>query len=189
MLWIFWGHHGIRIRFEGTAAAATEASDTEEGSCCCSHPVLVEMLCCWWTLSLRCYLEDPHQALQACADVRPLSLLCYVMLCYAKLCYAMSCHVMSRYVMLYYVMLYGYLYSASHRTLFRGALSVTGRWKEKSSNYVGTQVIPPVSSHSIVQEACHSRVQGPQQQRPASGLEKYGNKVQEDHSDQQSGAR
>ena len=30
-----------------------------------------------------------------------------------------------------YVMLYGYLYSASHRRLFRGALSVTGRWKEK----------------------------------------------------------
>jgi len=30
-----------------------------------------------------------------------------------------------------YVMLYGYLYSASHNRLFRGALSVTGKWKEK----------------------------------------------------------
>jgi len=28
------------------------------------------------------------------------------------------------------VMLYGYLWSTSHRRLFRGALSVTGRWKE-----------------------------------------------------------
>jgi len=27
-------------------------------------------------------------------------------------------------------MLYGYFYSASHRMLFRGPLSVTGRWKE-----------------------------------------------------------
>src|SRR6218665_1467589 len=34
--------------------------------------------------------------------------------------------VMLCYVMLCYVMLYGYLQSASHRRLFRGALSVTG---------------------------------------------------------------
>ena len=48
----------------------------------------------------------------------------------------------------------GNLYSASDRRLFRGALSVTDRWKEKSSNYVVTQLIFP-----IVQEECHSRVQ------------------------------
>jgi len=29
-----------------------------------------------------------------------------------------------------YVMLYGYLYSTSRRWLFRGAFSMTGRWKE-----------------------------------------------------------
>jgi len=37
-------------------------------------------------------------------------------------------HVQTRQsVLLCYVMLYGYLYSASRRRLFRGALSVTGR--------------------------------------------------------------
>ena len=85
-------------------------------------------------------------------------------------------------------MLYGYLYSASRRRLFRGALSVTGRLKEKSSNYVGTQMIFPVASHSGVQEEYHSKVQDPQLQMPGSGIEKYGTKVQEDQSVQQSAA-
>jgi len=76
-------------------------------------------------------------------------------------------------------MLYGYLYSASHRRLFKDALCVTGRWKERSSNYVGDQVISPVASHSGVQEECHSKVQDPLQQRPGFGIEKYGTKVQE----------
>jgi len=58
-----------------------------------------------------------------------------------------------------YVMLYGYLYSASRRRLFRGTLSVTGKWKEKSSNYVGTQMMFPVASHFGVQEEYHSKVQ------------------------------
>ena len=57
-----------------------------------------------------------------------------------------------------YVMLYGYFYSASRRRLFRGALNVTGRWKEYSSNYVGTQMIFPVASHSGVQQEYHSKV-------------------------------
>ena len=46
----------------------------------------------------------------------------------------------------------------------------------------------PVASHSGVQEECHFRVQGPLQQRPSSGIEKYGAKVQEDHNDQQRAA-
>ena len=45
-----------------------------------------------------------------------------------------------------------------------------------------------VASHSGLQEECHSRVYDPQQQRPGSGIEKYGTKVQVDHSDQQSAA-
>src|SRR6218665_3621038 len=73
-----------------------------------------------------------------------------------------------------YVMLYGYLYSASRRRLFRGALSVTDRGKEQSSNYVETQVMSPVASHSGVQEEYHSKVQDPQPQRPGSGIEEYG---------------
>ena len=60
--------------------------------------------------------------------------------------------------LLYVMLLYGYLNSASHRRLFIGALSVTGRWKEGSSNYVDTQVISPVASNSGVQKECHSRV-------------------------------
>ena len=47
-------------------------------------------------------------------------------------------------------------------------------------------MIFPVASHSGVQEEYHSKVQDPQLQRPGSGIEKYGTKVQEDHSDQQS---
>ena len=62
---------------------------------------------------------------------------------------------------------------------------MTGRRKEKSSNYVWSQVIFSVASHSGVQEECHSKVQDPQQQRPGYGIEKYRTKVQEDHSDQQ----
>src|SRR6218665_2341973 len=87
-------------------------------------------------------------------------------------------------------MLHGYLYSASHRRLFRGALGMTGRRKEEPSNYVETRVISPVASHSGVQDECHSRVQDPQQQRPGFGIEMYmyGTKVQEDHSDHQSAA-
>ena len=42
---------------------------------------------------------------------------------------------------------------------------------------------PSLRPCSGVQEACHSRVQDPQQQRPRSGIEKYGTKVQEDHSE------
>jgi len=64
-----------------------------------------------------------------------------------------------------YVMLYGYLYSASCRRLFRGTLSMTGRWKEKSSNYYGRRWY----SHSGVQEEYHSKVQDPQLQMPGSG--------------------
>jgi len=39
-------------------------------------------------------------------------------------------------------------------------------------------MISPVESHSGVQEERHSRVQDPLQQRPGSGIEKYGTKVQ-----------
>ena len=63
---------------------------------------------------------------------------------------------------------------------------MTGRRKEKNSNYVEKRVISPVAAHSGVQEEYHSKVQDPLQQRPSSGIEKYGTKVQEDHSDQQS---
>jgi len=54
--------------------------------------------------------------------------------------------------------------------------------------YVGTQMIFPVAPHSEVQEESHSKVQDPQLQMPGYGIEKYGTKVQEDHSDQQSAA-
>jgi len=74
-------------------------------------------------------------------------------------------------------MLYGYLYSASQSMLFRGAVSVTSRWKERSSNYIEIQVISPVASNSGVKEECHSRALDPLQQRPSSGFEKYGTKV------------
>jgi len=89
-------------------------------------------------------------------------------------------------------MVYGYLYSASHRKQFRGALSVTGR---KGIVQVNRTVLKlrrdggdiPLASHSGVQEEeGHSRVQDPLQQIPGSGIEKYGTKVQADHSDQQS---
>ena len=63
--------------------------------------------------------------------------------------------------LLYVMLLYGHLYSASHRRLFIGALSVTGRWKEGSSNYVETQVISPVASNSGVQKECHFQSVGP----------------------------
>ena len=46
----------------------------------------------------------------------------------------------------------------------------------------------PEASHSGVQEGYHSKVQDPQLQMLGSGKEKYGTKVQEDHSDQQSAA-
>jgi len=59
---------------------------------------------------------------------------------------------------------------------------------EKSSNYVGTQMIFHVASHSRVQEEYHSKVQDPQLQMSGSGVEKYGTKAQEDHSDQPSAA-
>ena len=85
------------------------------------------------------------------------------------------------FAVLYVTLLCGYLYITSHRRLFRGALSMTGRWKERSSNNVETQVISPVASHSGVQEERHSRVQDPLQERPGSGIEKYGTHVQEDH--------
>ena len=49
-------------------------------------------------------------------------------------------------------------------------------------------MISPVTSHSEVQEESHSIVQDPPQQRPGSGIEKYGTKVYEDHNDQQSAA-
>jgi len=49
-------------------------------------------------------------------------------------------------------------------------------------------MIFPEASHSGVQEEYHSKVQDPQLQVPGSGIEKYGTKVQEDHSDQQSAA-
>jgi len=45
-----------------------------------------------------------------------------------------------------------------------------------------------IASHSGVQEECHSRVHDPLQQRPGSEIEKFGTKVQVDHSDQQSAA-
>jgi len=57
-----------------------------------------------------------------------------------------------------------------------------------SSNYVETQVISSVASHSGVQEECHSKVQDPLQQRPGSGREEYWTKVQEDHCDLQCAA-
>jgi len=60
---------------------------------------------------------------------------------------------------------------------------VTGRLKGRSSNYVETQVISPAASHSGVQEECHSIVQDTLQPSPDSGIEKYGTKVQEDHSE------
>ena len=49
-------------------------------------------------------------------------------------------------------------------------------------------MISPVASDSGAQEECHSRVLDSPQQRPDSGIEKYGIKVQEDHSDQQRAA-
>ena len=49
-------------------------------------------------------------------------------------------------------------------------------------------MISTVASHSVVQEECHSRVQDSREQRPGSGIEKYGTKVKEDHSDHQSAA-
>jgi len=49
-------------------------------------------------------------------------------------------------------------------------------------------MIFPVASHSGVQEEYHSKVQDLQLQMHGSGIEKYGTKVQEDHSDQQSAA-
>ena len=49
-------------------------------------------------------------------------------------------------------------------------------------------MIFPVASHSGVQEEYHSKVQDLQLQMRGSGIEKYGTKVQEDHSDQQSAA-
>ena len=49
-------------------------------------------------------------------------------------------------------------------------------------------MIFPEASQSGVQEDYHSKVQNPQPQMPGSGIEKYGTKVQEDHSDQQSAA-
>ena len=58
--------------------------------------------------------------------------------------------------------------------------------KKRSSNYVGTHVIFPLASQFGVQEEYNPKVQDPQPQRPGSGIEKYGAKVQEDHSDQQS---
>ena len=45
-----------------------------------------------------------------------------------------------------------------------------------------------VASHSGVQEEYHSKVQDPQLQMPGYGIEKYGTKVQQDHSEQQSAA-
>jgi len=53
------------------------------------------------------------------------------------------------------------LYSASQRRLLRDPLSVTSRRKERSSNYVETQVVSALASHSGVQEECHSKVQEP----------------------------
>ena len=55
-------------------------------------------------------------------------------------------------------MLYGYLYSASRRRLFRGALNVTGRWKEKSSNCVGMQMIFPIAAniHTYIHTYIHT---------------------------------
>jgi len=50
------------------------------------------------------------------------------------------------------------------------------------------QVISPIASHSGVHEESHSRVHDPPQQMPGSGIDKYGTKVQEDHSEQQSAA-
>jgi len=44
-------------------------------------------------------------------------------------------------------------------------------------------MIFPEASHSGVQEEYHSKVQDPQLQMPGSWIEKYGTKVQEDHSD------
>ena len=49
-------------------------------------------------------------------------------------------------------------------------------------------MIFPEASHSGVQEEYHFKVQDPPQQRPGPGIEKYGTKVQEDNSDQQSEA-
>ena len=51
-------------------------------------------------------------------------------------------------------------------------------------------MIFPEASHSGVQEpgGVSFQVQDPQLQMPGSGIEKYGTKVQEDHSDQQSTA-
>ena len=46
-----------------------------------------------------------------------------------------------------------------------------------ASNYGETQMISPVTSHSEVQEESNSIVQNPPQQRPDSGIEKYGTKV------------
>ena len=46
-------------------------------------------------------------------------------------------------------------------------------------------MISPIASHSGMQEESHSRVQDPLEQRPGSGTEQYGTKVQDHRSDQQ----
>src|SRR6218665_3091221 len=91
---------------------------------------------------------------------------CYVMLCYMIICIAPLTGI------------YSEALSACEAGEKIG-LQITQR---------ETRAISPVASQSGMQGECHSRVQGPLQQRPGFGIEKYWTKVHEDHSDQQSAA-
>jgi len=90
---------------------------------------------------------------------------CYVMLCYMDICIAP-------------------LADGIQRRSQRGRLVKRKVFKLLRD----ADDIPCIASHSEVQEEYHSKVQDPQLQMPGSGIEKYGIKVQEDHSDQQSAA-
>ena len=66
---------------------------------------------------------------------------------------------------------------------------MTGRWKVLKLRRDEGDIPCSITLWSAgVQEECHSKVQDQLPQRPGSGVEKYGTKVQEDHRDQQSAA-
>lgn len=73
--------------------------------------------------------------------------------------------------------------------LFRGTLSVTGPWKEKSSGLEEMHVMS-MENHTPeceLQEEYHSKVRDPlQQQKPGAGIKNYAIWEQEVHIDEQS---
>jgi len=54
--------------------------------------------------------------------------------------------------------------------LIRGALSMTGLWKEKSLSSKETEVKSPEESCCRLTLECHSRVMGPSQQKLDAGI-------------------